>query len=120
MWQNVSGRVQFGGGGEDASCKCSTSPVAVRRSGDIVARKMSTVQITLNRAGVAAPVQLAAIASSDVIAAGLTAFAADTLAKPTMPDQFPELQIGQGSPRRCSQHGRCNAAEEVGNPSPSF
>jgi hypothetical protein len=58
-----------------------------------VARKMPTVQITVNRAGVAAPVQLAAIASSDVIAAGLTAFAADTLAKPTMPDQFPELQI---------------------------
>jgi len=58
-----------------------------------VARKMPAVQITLNRAGVAAPVQRAAIASSDVIAAGLTAFAADTLAKPTMPDQFPELQI---------------------------
>jgi hypothetical protein len=58
-----------------------------------VARKMPTVQITLNRAGVAAPVQLAAIASSDVIASGLTAFAADTLAKPTMPDQFPEVQI---------------------------
>ena len=41
---------------------------------------MPTVEITLNRAGVAAPVQLAAIASSDVIASGLTAFAADTLA----------------------------------------
>jgi len=37
---------------------------------------MPTVQITLNRAGVAAPVQLAAIASSDVIAAGLTIAAA--------------------------------------------
>jgi hypothetical protein len=54
---------------------------------------MPTVEITLNRAGVAAPVQLAAIASSDVIASGLTAFAADTLAKPTIPDQFPEVQI---------------------------
>jgi hypothetical protein len=41
---------------------------------------MPTVEITLNRAGVAAPVQLAAIASSDVIASGLTAFATDTLA----------------------------------------
>jgi hypothetical protein len=54
---------------------------------------MPAVQITLSQAGVAAPVQRAAIASSDVIAAGLTAFAAATLAKPTMPDQFPELQI---------------------------
>src|SRR5260370_42447868 len=114
MWQNVSGRVQFGGGGEDASCKCSTSPVAVRRSGDIVARKMSTVQITLNRAGVAAPVQLAAIASSDVIAAGFAAVSADTFAKTNMPGQFPELQIGQGSPRRSSPHWRCHAAAQGG------
>ena len=42
---------------------------------------------------VSAPVQLAAIVSTDVVAASLRAFADGELGKPSMPDQFPQLQI---------------------------
>jgi hypothetical protein len=54
---------------------------------------MLTLQITLNPSGVATPAQHAAIVSTDVVAAALTAFAEGNLAKPTMPDQFVQLQI---------------------------
>src|SRR5215216_3841685 len=51
------------------------------------------LQITLNRDGVAAPIELAALVSIDVIAASLTAFDNVDLKKPTMPNQFLRFQI---------------------------
>lgn len=51
------------------------------------------VQITLNRDGVAVPIQRAALVSIDVIAAALTAFTHTTLSKPTMPNQFIKFQV---------------------------
>ena len=51
------------------------------------------VQITLNRDGVAVPIQRAALISIDVVAAALTAFTHATLSKPTMPNQFIKFQI---------------------------
>ena len=52
-----------------------------------------TLTITLNRNGVAVPAQRAAVIATDVVAAALTAFAEGKLAKPTMPDQFVQIQI---------------------------
>jgi hypothetical protein len=54
---------------------------------------MPTLQITLNPDGVAAPAQRAAIVTTDVVAAALTAFAEGNLTKPAMPDQFVQIQI---------------------------
>ena len=54
---------------------------------------MLTLQITLNPSGVATAAQRAAIVSMDVVAAAITAFAEGSLTKPTMPDQFPQIQI---------------------------
>lgn len=54
---------------------------------------MLTLQITLNPSGVATAAQRAAIVSMDVVAAAITAFAEGNLTKPTMPDQFPQVQI---------------------------
>src|SRR5262245_1542510 len=54
---------------------------------------MPTLQITLSRDGVAAPAQFAAMISTDVVAAALTAFAEGNLTKPTMPNQFYQFQV---------------------------
>jgi len=54
---------------------------------------MPTLQVTLNRDGVAAPAQRAALVTTDVVAAALTAFAEGNLTKPTMPNQFIQYQI---------------------------
>jgi hypothetical protein len=51
------------------------------------------LELRFDRHMVSAPLQLAAIVSTDVIGASLTAFAEGELGKPNMPDQFPQLQI---------------------------
>ena len=51
------------------------------------------LELPFDHHAVSAPVQLAAIVSSDVIAASLTAFTCGDLVKPSMPDQFLQLQI---------------------------
>src|SRR5215208_2641463 len=51
------------------------------------------LQLTLNRDGVAAPIELAALVSIEVIAASLSAFASVDLKKPIMPNQFLRFQI---------------------------
>lgn len=55
--------------------------------------KVPKLQLVFDRHMVSAPVQLAAIVSTDVIAASLTAFADGDLGKPSMPNQFSQLQI---------------------------
>jgi hypothetical protein len=54
---------------------------------------MPTLQITLNRDGVAAPVHRAAMVCTDVVAAALTAFAEGRLIRPTMPNQDVRFEI---------------------------
>ena len=58
-----------------------------------MAKEVPRLELRFDRNMVSAPVQLAAIASTDVIAASLTAFADGELGKPSMPNQFPQLQI---------------------------
>ena len=63
------------------------------KDGDFGVKGIPTLRINLDRNGVAAPAQVAAMVSTDVVAAGLTAFATSNLARPTMPNQFIQLQI---------------------------
>lgn len=54
---------------------------------------MPALHINLNPNHVAAPIQRAAVITSDVVAASLTAFADGELTKPQMPNQFISYQI---------------------------
>src|SRR5580704_6427591 len=56
-------------------------------------KEVLKLSLTFDRHMVSEPVQLAAIVSTDVITASLTAFAGGELGKPNMPNQFPQLQI---------------------------
>lgn len=65
---------------------------------------MKQIRVTLNPAGVAQPVQRAALIATDVVAACLTAFAEGNLGRPEMPDQL--IHIGFIGPEWSSDERR--------------